>query len=101
MRGPWCEVWYWLDGVHAQNGHEHWTDPNQDYGGLKILLLFGDDGQLPPVTASRLFSDKAQTSNAGQAGQLQYSMIKRYIFLTDVVRQRGDPHAVPDGMNLV
>jgi hypothetical protein len=65
--------------------------PNQEYGGLKILLLFGDDGQLPPVNASRLFSDKAQASNAGQAGQLQYSMIKQCIFLTDVVRQRGDP----------
>ena len=48
-------------------------------------------GQLPPVNASRLFSDKAQASNAGQAGQLLYSSIKDCIFLTEVVRQRGDP----------
>ena len=64
---------------------------NQEYGGLKIVLLFGDDGQLPPVNASRLFRAKAQASNAAQAGQLLYSTIKDCIFLTEVVRQRGDP----------
>jgi ATP-dependent DNA helicase PIF1 len=59
------------------------------YGGLPILVLFGDDGQLPPVNSQRLFSSKSQSSSAGQMGQQLYSHITECIFLTDVVRQRG------------
>jgi hypothetical protein len=60
-----------------------------EYGGLPILVMFGDDGQLPPVNSQRLFSSKAQTSSAGQMGQQLYSRIQDCIFLTQVVRQMG------------
>eukprot|EP00961_Rhodomonas_salina_P208927 2819366-Rhodomonas_salina.1 len=33
---------------------------DSEYGGLKMLLIFGDDGQLPPVGARRLFSKKLE-----------------------------------------
>jgi hypothetical protein len=65
---------------------------DQDFGGLKILLLFGDDGQLPPVRQLPLFSKKVDLSGGpGLSGSTHYKGIDDCIFLTDVVRQGEDP----------
>ena len=63
----------------------------EPYGGLKILVVFGDDSQLPPVMSTRLFSKKAQSSEAGRQGALLYREIRDCVFLTGVVRQTGEP----------
>ena len=67
---------------------------DQDYGGLKILLLFGDDGQLPPVRQVPMFSKKVDISSSGGpalSGRTHYRAITDCIFLTDVVRQANEP----------
>ena len=81
-------VFGWIEFM-LRMGMNMGANSEKEYGGLPILVLFGDDGQLPPVNATRLFSSKAQSSNAGQVGQLMYSKIKDCIFLTEVVRQKG------------
>ena len=62
----------------------------ESYGGLPILVMFGDDGQLPPIGECRLFDSKKQGSQAGQNGALSYSQIDCCVYLDEVVRQEGD-----------
>eukprot|EP00961_Rhodomonas_salina_P135520 1823563-Rhodomonas_salina.1 len=63
----------------------------ETYGGLKILLLFGDDGLLPPVNARWLFSRKTEASEAGRLGKSLYAQIQECVFLQEVVGEQGDP----------
>ena len=37
--------------------------PNQDFGGIPIVLLLGDDGQLPPVKEGAFESIQKNTNN--------------------------------------
>ena len=64
--------------------------PEDVFGGLKIVVMFGDDGQLPPIGESRLFDGKQQGSPAGQNGAMQYGGFDSCVYLEEVVRQEGE-----------
>ena len=66
------------------------SSEEEAYGGLPILVMFGDDGQLPPIGEKRLFDFEKQGSQAGQNGALMYSQIDCCVYLDEVVRQEGD-----------
>ncbi len=70
----------WMEYLLRQGMHRG-DCSHKLYGGLKILLLlFGDDGQLPPVQGARLLQGGKEASEAGQAGALLYMQRFRSVF---------------------
>lgn len=74
---------------------------NLPFGGIPILILYGDDGQLPPPCATPLYDRSGkEKSEEEKIGKLMYVNIKNAVYLSQMVRQQAAPcHACPSVSN--
>lgn len=63
---------------------------DEAFGGLKILILYGDDGQLPPPAQSPLYSKTVrEATEMGRLGRALYHSIQSAVYLEQMVRQQA------------
>ena len=59
------------------------------FGGIPFLILYGDDGQLPPPCATPLYDRAhAEKTQVERIGKLMYINIQKAVYLSQMVRQQ-------------
>jgi len=62
---------------------------NFAFGGIPFLILYGDDGQLPPPCATSLYDRAhAEKTEVERIGKLMYINLQNAVYLSQMVRQQ-------------
>ena len=81
-----------LLGVISTKLQKGFRQVNLPFGGLPFLILYGDDGQLPPVGGGPLYNrDIVEKHAMGRLGKLLYLGIPKAVYLRQMVRQQEAP----------
>jgi len=81
-----------LFGTVAKKLQKGFRRADLPLGGIPLLILYGDDAQLPPVGQQPLFDRSAtEKKEVAKYGKLTYLSISRAVYLRQMVRQRAAP----------
>ena len=74
-------------------------DPSVHWGGLPVVVFFGDDVQLPPVCDRPVYNVGNTTDQASIHGALIWKEFKEAVILRKIVRQRSDQQEFKNVLN--
>ena len=71
---------------------------DSSWGGLPVVVFFGDDVQLPPVLDSPLYNPNTKCP-AGIHGTLVWTEFQKAVTLKTIIRQNEDQHELKNALN--
>ena len=77
----------WMEWM-SRYGVENGAQSNQSWGGIPVVVFFGDDIQLPPVLDSPVYNCKSNVQ-AAMHGVLVWKEFNKCVILNTTVRQQG------------
>ena len=86
----------WMEFM-CRHGVQKGANKDQSWGGLPVVVFFGDDAQLPPVLDSPVYNiSRKNPGPAALHGALVWHEFKKAVTLNTIVRQKEDEQQLRD-----
>ena len=92
-----CRTLGWMEFM-CRFGKNNSKDSNMSWGGLPVVVFFGDDVQLPPVLDSPLYCPNSKCP-AALHGSLVWQEFSKAVTLKTIVRQNADQSQLKNVLN--
>ena len=80
-----CNLLSWME-FHCRCGMANGAQSSTEWGGLPVVVFFGDDVQLPPVCDAPLYKCNSKSANT-MRGHLCWKKFNTVVHLSKIIRQ--------------